>query len=169
MKSFSTGRINILMSRRAISQEKSQYHMTKAIRVVLAEDQVMVLEAIASLLQSQGDIEVVGRAETGDEALRLIATQQPDVLICDIGMPDMNGVKLARDVRDRFPGVRTVVLTTFAKRSYFQQAMSAGVFGFMFRDRPSAELAECVRRVHRGQRVIDPEAAALADAANFDL
>ena len=131
--------------------------MNKQIRVVLAEDQAMVLGALAALLEIEKDIAVVARARNGREALTLVAQHEPDVLITDIEMPEMSGLTLAAEIHGTYPRVHIVILTTFARSGYFRRAMDAGAQGYMLKDRPAAELAECVRRVNRGLRVVDPE------------
>ena len=135
--------------------------MTK-IRVIVAEDQAMVLGALAALLETEPDITVCGRACNGREALTAIAKQKPDVLVTDIEMPEMTGLTLAGEVRDRHPQTRVVILTTFARPGYLRRALDAGAKGYLLKDRPAAELAEAVRRVHRGLRVVDPDLAAEA-------
>jgi two-component system, NarL family, response regulator DesR len=135
--------------------------MTK-IRVIVAEDQAMVLGALAALLETEPDITVCGRAANGREALTAIARQKPDVLVTDIEMPEMTGLTLAAEVRDRHPQTRVMILTTFARPGYLRRALDAGAKGYLLKDRPAAELAEAVRRVHRGLRVVDPDLAAEA-------
>ena len=132
------------------------------IRVVVAEDQSMVLGALAALLETEPDIAVCGKAVNGREALAAIARQKPDVLVTDIEMPEMTGLTLAAEVRDRHPQTRVVILTTFARPGYLRRALDAGAKGYLLKDRPAAELAEAVRRVHRGLRVVDPDLAAEA-------
>ena len=136
--------------------------MSKQIRVVLAEDQAMVLGALAALLEIEKDIAVVARARNGREAMTLVAQHSPDVLVTDIEMPEMSGLTLAAEVHSRYPRVHIVILTTFARAGYLRRAMDAGAQGYMLKDRPAAELAECVRRVCKGLRVVDPELAAEA-------
>jgi two-component system, NarL family, response regulator DesR len=136
--------------------------MNKRIRVVLAEDQAMVLGALAALLEIETDIVVVAKASNGRQALSLVGQHEPDVLISDIEMPEMSGLTLAGEVHSRYPRVRIIILTTFARAGYLRRAMDAGAQGYMLKDRPSAELADCVRRVCAGLRVIDPELAAAA-------
>jgi CheY-like chemotaxis protein len=128
----------------------------KQIRVVLAEDQAMVLGALAALLEIEKDIAVVARARNGREAMTLVAQHQPDVLISDIEMPEMSGLTLAAEVHGHYPHVHIVILTTFARAGYLRRAMAAGAQGYMLKDRPAAELAECVRRVCQGLRVGRP-------------
>ncbi|MBV8631236.1 MAG: response regulator transcription factor [Silvibacterium sp.] len=132
------------------------------IRVIVAEDQGMVLGALAALLETEPDIAVCGKAANGREALTVIAKQKPDVLVTDIEMPEMTGLTLAAEVRQRHPQTRVVILTTFARPGYLRRALDAGAKGYLLKDRPAAELAEAVRRVHRGLRVVDPDLAAEA-------
>ena len=134
----------------------------KKIQVVLAEDQAMVRGALAALLETEPDIAVCGSAANGREALSVIATHKPDVLVTDIEMPEMTGLTLAAEVKLRFPQTKVVILTTFARPGYLRRALDAGAKGYLLKDRPSAELAEAVRRVHRGLRVVDPDLAAEA-------
>jgi two-component system response regulator DesR len=134
----------------------------KKIQVLIAEDQAMVLGALAALLETEPDIAVCCRAANGREALAAIARYKPDVLVTDIEMPEMTGLTLAGEVRDRFPQTRVVILTTFARPGYLRRALDAGAKAYLLKDRPSAELADAVRRVHQGLRVVDPELAAEA-------
>jgi two-component system response regulator DesR len=142
--------------------------MSHKLRVILAEDQNMVLGALAALLETEPDISVVGRAKNGRDALKCIAAQMPEVLVTDIEMPEMSGLTLAAEVRLNFPRVRTVILTTFARAGYLRRAMDAGAQGYLLKDRPASELSDCIRRVSRGLRVIDPELAAEAWSGEQD-
>jgi two-component system, NarL family, response regulator DesR len=138
------------------------------IQVAIAEDQAMVLGALAALLETEPDIAVCARVTNGRAALEALGKQKADVLVTDIEMPEMTGLTLAAEVRDRHPDTRVVILTTFARPGYLRRALDAGAKGYLLKDRPSAELAEAVRRVHRGQRVIDPELAAEAWSSEPD-
>ena len=129
------------------------------IRVVVAEDQSMVLGALAALLDIESDIEVVGRARDGREALDLVADRRPDVLLTDVEMPVMTGLELAAAVARSRPATRVIILTTFARGGYLRRALDAGASGYLLKDSPAEELANAVRRVHRGGRAIDPELA----------
>jgi two-component system, NarL family, response regulator DesR len=131
----------------------------KTIRVVIAEDQGMVLGALAALLEIEGDIAVVGRARDGQEALDAVLASKPDVFITDIEMPKMSGLEVAGELRRQRTGTRVVIVTTFARAGYLRRALDAGAAGYLLKDRPAEELADAVRRVHRGLRVIDPELA----------
>jgi len=132
------------------------------IRVVIAEDQAMVLGALAALLEIEGDIEVVGRAHDGDEALALCNDKKPDVLLTDIEMPKMTGLELAAAVRRAQLPTRVIILTTFARGGYLRRALESGASGYLLKDSPAEQLANAVRRVKQGGRVIDPELAAEA-------
>jgi two-component system response regulator DesR len=134
----------------------------KKIQVVLAEDQAMVRGALAALLETEPDIVVCASAANGREALTAIAKQKPDVLVTDIEMPEMTGLTLAGEVQSRFPQTKVVILTTFARPGYLRRALDSGAKGYLLKDRPSAELADAVRRVYQGMRVIDPDLAAEA-------
>jgi two-component system response regulator DesR len=133
----------------------------KQIRVVIAEDQTMVLGALAALLEMEGDITVVAQARNGKEALEAVLEHRPDVFITDIEMPQMTGLEVASALKD-YPSIRLIIVTTFARAGYLRRALEAGAAGYLLKDRPARELAEAVRRVHRGLRVIDPELAAEA-------
>ena len=133
-----------------------------SIRVVIAEDQAMVLGALAALLENEGDIQVVGQARNGQEAMQRVLSDKPDVLLTDIEMPECSGLELAAEIkRQRIP-VRVIILTTFARAGYLRRALDAGVAGYLLKDAPSETLANAVRRAHAGLRVIDPELAAEA-------
>ncbi len=134
----------------------------KKIQVVVAEDQAMVLGALAALLETEPDIAVCAKSANGREALAAISKHRPDVLVTDIEMPEMTGLTLAAEVRERFPQTRVVILTTFARPGYLRRALDAGAKGYLLKDRPAAELADAVRRVHRGLKVVDPDLAAEA-------
>ena len=136
--------------------------MSQKIQVVVAEDQAMVLGALAALLETEPDIAVCARAANGHQALDAIGKHKPAVLVTDIEMPGMTGLSLAAEVRDRYPQTRVIILTTFARPGYLRRALDAGAKGYLLKDRPAAELADAVRRVHHGLRVIDPDLAAEA-------
>jgi len=133
-----------------------------AIRVLIAEDQNMVLGALAALLELDGDIRVVSQDGNGRAALASVLRENPDVLITDIEMPEMTGLELASEIQSRGLATRVIILTTFARAGYLRRAMDAGARGYVLKDRPARELADAVRRVHKGLRVIDPELAAEA-------
>jgi len=132
------------------------------IRVVIAEDQAMVLGALAALLGIEPDIEVVGRARDGRQAAVLVRELRPDVVLADIEMPEVSGLELAAELKNDGAAARVIILTTFARPGYLRRALEAGAAGYIVKDAPSEKLADAVRRVHRGLRVIDPELAAAA-------
>jgi two-component system, NarL family, response regulator DesR len=132
------------------------------IRVVIAEDQKMLLGALAALLEINGDIEVTGRAENGEEALAMCRAQKPDVLLTDIEMPLMTGLEVASAVKREALPTRVIILTTFARGGYLRRALEAGASGYLLKDSPAEHLANAIRRVKQGGRVIDPELAAEA-------
>jgi len=134
----------------------------KPIRVVLAEDQGMVLGALAALLDIEEDIVVAAQARNGKAALDAVAEHKPDVLITDIEMPEMSGLEVAAELKRLRAPTRTIILTTFARAGYLRRALDAGAAGYLLKDKPAKELADAVRRVHAGLRVIDPELVAEA-------
>src|SRR5215471_1361593 len=134
----------------------------KTIRVVLAEDQGMVLGALAALLEIEGDISVIAQARNGKEALDAVIATKPDVFITDIEMPHMSGLDVAAELKRRRTGTRVVIVTTFARAGYLRRALEAGASGYLLKDMPAEELAEAVRRVQQGLRVIHPQLAAEA-------
>lgn len=132
------------------------------IRVVIAEDQAMVLGALAALLDIERDITVVGTAANGRLALDLVRQLRPDVVLTDIEMPVMTGLELAAAVARDAGGSRVIILTTFARPGYLRRALEAGASGYVLKDAPSSRLADAIRRVHAGGRAVDPELAAEA-------
>src|SRR5438876_9289330 len=122
----------------------------------------MVLGALATLLEIEGDITVVARARNGADALTAVLTHKPDIFLTDIEMPEMSGLDVAAELKRRRSSTRVIILTTFARAGYLRRAMDAGARGYVLKDRPAKELADAVRRVHRGLRVVDPELAAEA-------
>jgi two-component system, NarL family, response regulator DesR len=129
---------------------------------VIAEDQGMVLGALATLLGLEPDVEVVGRAPDGTTAWRLVEQLRPDVLVSDIEMPGSTGLELAARIRDAKLATRVLIVTTFGRPGYLRRALDAGVRGYLLKDQPSEELTAAVRRVAAGGRVVAPE---LAEAA----
>lgn len=135
------------------------------IRVLLVEDQAMVRGALASLLGLEPDIEVVGEAASGHEALRVALETRPDVVLLDIEMPGGDGITAGADIREALPGCQVMILTTFGRPGYLRRAMEAGAVAFLVKDSPARELAAAIRRVRAGERVIDPGLAAAALSA----
>ncbi|MFJ1545303.1 response regulator [Streptomyces sp. NPDC088246] len=138
------------------------------IRLLLAEDQSMVREALAALLGLEPDIEVVAQVARGDEVLAAAQEHRIDVALLDIEMPGMTGIDAAAALRRELPAVKVVVVTTFGRPGYLRRAMESGADAFLVKDAPAAQLASAVRKVLAGERVIDPTlaAAALADGAS---
>lgn len=132
------------------------------IRVVIAEDQGLVLGALAALLDLEEDIDVVATAADGKEALEKIRETQPDVVLTDIEMPGMTGLELLQVVKDQKIPCRVIIVTTFGRSGYLRRALEGGASGYLLKDTPSEELAEAVRRVHQGLRAVAPELAAQA-------
>lgn len=129
------------------------------IRILVAEDQAMVLGALAALLSLEDDLEVVGTAPSGAAALELAERLRPDVLVTDIEMPGMTGLELAAALVERQLPSRVVILTTFARPGYLRRAVDAGVRGYLLKDAPASRLAEAIREVARGGKAIDPALA----------
>ncbi|UPL11441.1 response regulator transcription factor [Microbacterium sufflavum] len=136
-----------------------------SIRLLIADDQALVRGALAALLDLEADLTVSGVASDGAEAVRLAAEVRPDVCLMDIQMPGVDGVEATRRIREVSPGTRVLVVTTFARPGYLRSALDAGASGFIVKDTPAEDLAEAVRRVHSGLRVLDP---ALAEESLFD-
>jgi two-component system, NarL family, response regulator DesR len=132
-----------------------------SIRVLIAEDQGMVRGALAALLEIEADIEVVAQAKDGREALELAGRTDPDVVLTDIEMPLVTGLELAAELmRARKGGrPRVIILTTFGRPGYLRRALDAGASGYLLKDAPAEKLADAIRGVHRGLRVIDPQLA----------
>ena len=142
-------------------------------RLLLAEDQAMIREALATLLDLEADLEVVASVGRGDEVLGALAEakaagNEVDVALLDIEMPGMDGICAAERAHAAYPGLRIVILTTFGRPGFLRRAMEAGASAFLVKDAPAAQLADAIRRVVAGERVIDPDlaAAALADGVN---
>jgi two-component system response regulator DesR len=138
------------------------------IRLVLAEDQLLLRNALASLLALEGDIEVVGQAGDGATALRLLREAQPDIALLDIDMPGLTGLDVLKACAAEQLPTQIMILTTYGRPGYVREAIDAGARGFMIKDRPVPELADALRRVLAGEMVIDPDLAvsALGIAAN---
>jgi len=138
------------------------------IRVLIAEDQSLVRGAIVALLGLEPDLEVVAEVPRGDEVVPRALETRPDVALLDIEMPGLDGLSAAAQVRSALPSCRVIVVTTFGRPGYLRRAMEAGASGFLLKDAPAAQLAEAIRRVAAGGRVVDPALAidALADGTN---
>lgn len=130
------------------------------IRIVLAEDQRMMLGALGSLLDLEEDLEVVGKASNGEEAIELVEKLQPDICIMDIEMPIKSGLDAAEILKDQ--PCKIIILTTFARSGYFERARKAGVSGYLLKDSPSEDLATSIRTIMDGRRIYAPELVDLA-------
>lgn len=135
------------------------------IRVLLAEDQGMMRGALAVLLGLEDDIEVVAQVAAGDRIVDEALAVRPDIALVDIELPGRSGLDAAAELRDRLPSCRVLILTTFGRPGYLRRAMEAGAAGFLVKDGPVEELADAMRKVLRGERVIDPALAAAALSA----
>ncbi|MDN5780564.1 MAG: response regulator transcription factor [Luteimonas sp.] len=129
------------------------------IRILLAEDQAMVRGALSALLGLESDIEVLGAAADGEIAWRELQRLQPDVLVTDIEMPGLTGLELAQRIQRHGLATKVVIVTTFARAGFLRRALDAGVSGYLLKDAPAEDLAEALRKVHRGGRAIDPQLA----------
>ncbi|NYD53396.1 response regulator transcription factor [Microbacterium pseudoresistens] len=138
---------------------------TTPIRLVVVDDQAMLRGALAALLELEDDLTVVGTAGDGAEAVRVVAQAHPDVCLMDIQMPGMDGIAATQAVRAASSATRVLIVTTFARPGYLRSALEAGADGFVVKDAPAEQLADAVRRVHAGLRVLDP---ALAEASLFE-
>jgi two-component system, NarL family, response regulator DesR len=129
------------------------------IRVLIAEDQSMVRGAIVALLGLEPDIVVVAEAGRGDQVTDLAVKERPDVALLDIEMPGEDGIAVAARLRTMLPACRVIILTTFGRPGYLTRAMENGAVGFVTKDAPATQLADAIRRVMKGERVIDSEIA----------
>lgn len=140
------------------------------IRVYLVEDQALVRDAVAALLGLDFNIEIIGQASNGQDALNAIealdSDLHPDIILTDIEMPTMNGIELSEKIAAKFPAIKMVIMTTFSRAGYIRRALTTGVKGFILKEAPSEELINALKKVMQGQKVIDPELAinALDDA-----
>jgi two-component system response regulator DesR len=129
------------------------------IRVLIAEDQAMIRGALAALLSTESDIEVVAQVERGDRVLDEALRTKPDVALLDIEMPGKDGITAAAELRAKLPTCRVLILTVFGRPGYLRRAVDAGVSGFLLKDAPPDELASAIRRTARGEKVIDAQLA----------
>lgn len=138
------------------------------IRLLLADDQALVRGALAALLEMEGDLEVAAQLADGTEVAETVARERVDVALLDIEMPGLDGIEAARAIAAGGTGCRSLIVTTFGRPGYLRRALEAGASGFVVKDTPAEQLAEAVRAVHAGQRVVDPSLAAetLVSGAN---
>ncbi|WP_078392452.1 response regulator transcription factor [Shouchella patagoniensis] len=125
------------------------------IRIAIAEDQQMMLGALGALLDFESDMTVIGKARNGEEAVKLVQEEQPDICIMDIEMPVKNGLDAAYELKDH--PCHVIVLTTFAQPGFFERARKAGVGGYLLKDSPSEDLAAAIRTIKEGRKVYAPE------------
>jgi two-component system, NarL family, response regulator DesR len=130
------------------------------IRVLMADDQHLVRGALAALLNLEPDIEVVAQIARGDEIVAAALGVRPDVALLDVEMPGLDGLAAAAALQAALPECRILIVTTFGRAGYLRRAMEAGALGFVVKDAPAEQLADAVRRVARGERVVDPALAA---------
>jgi two-component system response regulator DesR len=142
--------------------------MSEIIRVVLADDQGMLRGALAALLSIEPDMEVLATCSDGEEAMRAVNRDPPDILVTDIEMPKMSGLELAAKVHERYPRIGIVILTIFARPGYLRRALDAGASAYLLKDRPSEDLTDIIRRVRGGAHIVDPALAAEIWAAERD-
>lgn len=131
-----------------------------SIRILVADDQALVRGALVALLGLETDLDVVAEADNGVDAVERAASCEIDVCVLDIQMPGLDGIEAARRIHQEVPGCRTLMVTTFGRTGYLREALQAGASGFVVKDTPAAELAEAIRKVHAGLRVVDPQLAA---------
>jgi two-component system, NarL family, response regulator DesR len=130
------------------------------IRLLLADDQELIRKALAVMLALEDDFEVVASVGRGDEVAAAARAHRPDVALLDIDMPGIDGLAAAAVLAQEVPGCRPVILTTFGRPGYLRRAMESGAFGFVVKDAPAEQLADAIRRVAAGERVVDPALAA---------
>jgi two-component system response regulator DesR len=135
------------------------------IRVLLADDQHLVRGALAALLSMESDIEIAAEVGRGDEVVDAVRDKSVDVAVLDIEMPGLDGIAVTAILREQVPSCRVLVVTTFGRPGYLRRAMAAGASGFMVKDSPAERLAQAIRRIHSGLRVVDPSLAAESLAA----
>ncbi len=130
------------------------------IRLLLADDQALVRGALATLLDLESDMTVVGEVARGDEVVPMAQRVRPDVALLDVEMPGLDGIEATRALRSALPQTKVLIVTTFGRPGFLKRALVAGASGFVVKDTPARQLADAVRRVHSGLRVVDPVLAA---------
>lgn len=129
------------------------------IRILLADDQALVRGALSALLGLESDLEIVAEVGSGDAVLPAVLKHRPDVALLDVEMPGLDGIAATALLREAAPDTHVLIVTTFGRPGYLRRALQAGASGFVVKDTPAAELADAVRRVHHGLRVVDPALA----------
>jgi two-component system response regulator DesR len=137
------------------------------VRLLLADDQELIRSALAVLLELEGDFEVVASVGRGDEVVAAARASQPDVALLDIEMPGIDGLAAAGVLAQEVPTCRALIVTTFGRPGYLRRAMESGAFGFVVKDAPPEQLADAIRRVAAGERVVDPALAAATLASGL--
>jgi two-component system, NarL family, response regulator DesR len=132
----------------------------RVIRVLMADDQHLVRGALAALLNLEPDLEVVAQVGRGDEVVAAALDVRPDVAVLDVEMPGLDGLAASAALLAQLPSCRVLIVTTFGRAGYLRRAMESGALGFVVKDAPAEQLADAVRRVARGERVVDPTLAA---------
>jgi two-component system, NarL family, response regulator LiaR len=140
---------------------------TQPIRVMLVDDHTMVRRGLATFLKVYPDLELVGEVGSGQEAIELCGAALPDVILMDLMMPDMDGATTTRLIRQKYPKVQVIALTSYKEHEIVQNALQAGAIGYLLKDVSAGELARAIRAAHAGRATLAPEAAqALVQAAN---
>ncbi len=130
------------------------------IRLVLADDQALVRGALAALLNLESDLEVVAEVGRGDEVIDACRDNKADVAVLDVEMPGLDGIDVTTQIKKHLPDTHVLIVTTFGRPGYLRRALQSGADGFLVKDTPAKQLADAVRRVHAGLRVVDPALAA---------
>jgi NarL family two-component system response regulator LiaR len=140
---------------------------TPPIRVMLVDDHTMVRRGLATFLKAFEDLELAGEADSGEAAIRLCAEVLPDVILMDMVMPDLDGAAATRAIRQQFPQVQVIALTSFKEGALVKNALEAGAIGYLLKDVSADELVQAIRAAHAGRATLSPEAAqALVETAN---
>lgn len=140
------------------SQPNSEPNSKKRIRVLITDDQALVRTGLRFFLLASDDLELVGEAESGEEALQLCAQIQPDVVLMDLIMPGMNGTVATRSIRERWPHIQVIILTNFQEAGLVQEALQAGAVGYLLKNVSADELTEAIRAAYAGRPTLAPEA-----------
>ena len=130
-----------------------------SIRVLVADDHPVVREGLCTMLEIEEDMEVVGRAADGEEAVAQALSTRPDIILMDVQMPNVDGIEAMRRIRESDPEARVIVLTTYRDEDYIFPSLRAGARGYLLKDASREELAEAIRAVHRGESLLDPQIA----------
>lgn len=134
--------------------------MSDVIKVILADDHPVVRRGLAAIVDAEDDVQVVGEAANGEEALALVHRFEPDVVLMDLQMPVLDGVEATKRIRVEAPGTKVIILTTFKDDDFIDAGLSAGARGYLLKDAPPSRLIEAIRAAHRGESLLNPEVAA---------